>query len=169
MMGGGQKATAVSPGGAGIGRGYLQICGAPARNFAGLAAQSGEGKRGKRREGGGLLIGAGAGMKRQALKWIKEGGMALSSGVIHGWRRKTLMWPDEWGPHVSEIREKIRDTDLVCLTGRGWLLHTGPKGCPGPFSYFIFFFSLFLFLFSYFFYNFCKNASNQLKPLSEIF
>jgi hypothetical protein len=42
-------------------------------------------------EGGGVkgpFIGVGAGKKRQALKWIKEGGMALSSGVIHGWRRK---------------------------------------------------------------------------------
>jgi hypothetical protein len=33
-----EKVTAVSPGGAGIGRGYLQICGAPARNFVSLAA-----------------------------------------------------------------------------------------------------------------------------------
>jgi hypothetical protein len=148
MKEGGQKATVVSPGGAGIGRGYLQICGAPARNFAGLAARPTEGRRGKWREGSGLLIGASTGTKRQALKWIKEGGMALSSGVIHGWRRKTLLWPDEWGPHVSEIREKIRDTVSVCLTGRGWLLFWAgihPRGLS-LFFHFLFFFSFSVFL-----------------------
>jgi hypothetical protein len=37
--------------------------------------------------------------------------------------------------------------------------------------FFPFFFVLQLFLFSvfYFFHNFCKDASNQLKPLSGIF
>jgi hypothetical protein len=123
----------------------------------------GRSKKGERIEGGGLLIGAGAGTKRQALKWIKEGGMALSSGIIHGWRRKKLMWPDEWGPHVSEIREKIRDTDSVCLTGHGWLLFWA-EGVPEVLLYFYFFFSLFPFLFPYFFDNFCKFGSNCFKP-----
>jgi hypothetical protein len=27
-------------------------------------------------------------------------------GRDFSWRRKTLTWPNEWGPHVSEIREK---------------------------------------------------------------
>jgi hypothetical protein len=40
-----------------IGEDWLLSCGAPASNFSGLAAQSGEGERGKRRGEGGLLIG----------------------------------------------------------------------------------------------------------------
>jgi hypothetical protein len=55
---------AVSPGGAGIGRGYLQICGAPARNFAGLAALLHGKVEGEAGGDLGLLIGAGAGKKR---------------------------------------------------------------------------------------------------------
>jgi hypothetical protein len=54
----------------------------------------------------------------------------------NGWRRKTLMWPDEWDPHVSEIREKIRDTVSVCLTGRGWLLFWAGIHPLRPFSIF---------------------------------
>jgi hypothetical protein len=50
-----EEETAVSPGGAGIGRGYLQICGAPAGNFAGLAAQSAAERRGKGEESEGIL------------------------------------------------------------------------------------------------------------------
>jgi hypothetical protein len=51
MMEGGQKETAVSPGGAGIGHGYLQICGAPARNSVDLAMFGA--RRGKGVGGGG--------------------------------------------------------------------------------------------------------------------
>jgi hypothetical protein len=39
-----------------IGVDLLLPCGAPVKNFDGLAAQSGEGERGKRRGEGGLLI-----------------------------------------------------------------------------------------------------------------
>jgi hypothetical protein len=57
MMEGGQKEMAVSPGGVGIGRGYLQICGALARNFEVLAAARAEKKKGRGRGRPGLFIG----------------------------------------------------------------------------------------------------------------
>jgi hypothetical protein len=70
MMEGGQKETTVSPGGAGIGRGYLQICGAPVKNFAVLAAARVEKQKGRGRGGGGGFIAAGRRRLRQGVKGI---------------------------------------------------------------------------------------------------
>jgi hypothetical protein len=51
--------------------------------------------------------------------------------------------------------------------GRGLHAGLGQMASLGPFSYFLFFFFFFSFLIS--FVSFAKNASNQFKPLSEIF
>jgi hypothetical protein len=40
------------------------------------------------------------------LKRESNSGEETVSGEIFGRRRKKVTWPDEWGPHVSEIREK---------------------------------------------------------------
>jgi hypothetical protein len=67
----------------------------------------------------------------------------------------------------------VREQDRVpvqegALLGHGLASSLGQNGAPWPFHIFSSFL-LFLFLFSYFFYIICKNASNQFKPLSEIF
>jgi hypothetical protein len=67
MMEGGQKETTVSPGGAGIGRGYLQICGAPARNFAVLAAAQAEKQKGRRTGCPGAIYRHGESLRRQGV------------------------------------------------------------------------------------------------------
>jgi hypothetical protein len=83
---------------------------------------------------------------------------------------KTKLRPDEWGPHVSEIRGKIRDTFSVCLSGRGWLLFWAGFAPRGPF---LFLFSLLLFLFcfliSFITFAFVTQIdSNQLCKVSKI-
>jgi hypothetical protein len=50
-----------------IGEDWLLSCGAPARNFAGLAAQSEMERRGNRRGDRGLFIGVGESLKRQGV------------------------------------------------------------------------------------------------------
>jgi hypothetical protein len=110
----------------------------------------------------------GWGRNGQVLKGIKGGEEFSPAGLTrgrNGWRRKTLMWPDEWGPHVSGIREKIRDTGSVSFLGCGLLLLTGPNRSLRPFSIFHFF-SSFLFLFSYFLSRICILNPNQAKPIS---
>jgi hypothetical protein len=64
--------------------------------------------------------------------------------------------------------EEKRAGSVEGFLGRGLVAVLGRKGSRGPISYFSFS-SSFPFLFSYFFCIFCKNASNQFKPLSEIF
>jgi hypothetical protein len=53
---------------------WLLPCGAPARNFAGLAAQSEMERRGNRRGDWGLFIGVGYRQNGRGIKEIKEGG-----------------------------------------------------------------------------------------------
>jgi hypothetical protein len=67
--------------------------------------------------------------------------------VKFGPRKKMLTWPDEWGPHVSEIREKKKIPIRVELAGRGLLLLLGRIGFPGSIYIFILFFSFCFFVF----------------------
>jgi hypothetical protein len=96
---------------------------------------------------------------------IEEGsydGEEMVSGVDFGQRRKTVMWPDEWGPHISGGR---REAGYRFGKKGGWA--TGRLWCwarllpPGPFYVFSSFF-LFLFLFLISFISFANMT--QIKP-----
>jgi hypothetical protein len=72
------------------------------------------------------------------------------------------------GAHLSACKEKEKKEEQR-EGGAGWFGGSWAGSVPGsaqrlPFSFFCS--SSFSFLFSYSFCNFCKNASNQLKPLS---
>jgi hypothetical protein len=71
------------------------------------------------------------------------------------------------GPTRQRGEREIKDTVSVYLLGRGWFPFWARIHPRGPF-YFYFSFLLFLFCFSYFFCIFCKNVSNQFKPVSKI-
>jgi hypothetical protein len=76
---------------------------------------------------------------------------------------------DRWVPPVIGGRgERVPFRDFSQV-GHGPLAGLGRMASPGPYFLIFFSFLLFLFLFSYFSYIICKNASNQFKPLSEIF
>jgi hypothetical protein len=65
------------------------------------------------------------------------------------------------------LAEEEGAADTVLGGGRVGLwaaFRLGLKGCPAAF---LFFFFLFLFLDFYFLDNFCKRASNQIKPNSK--
>jgi hypothetical protein len=79
-----------------------------------------------------------------------EGGLlhGLIFGVISGWRRKTMTWPDS-GTHTSAREEGIGwGTNSVFFLGCGLLPFTRPKSSPGPFLFLflLFSFSFFVFL-----------------------
>jgi hypothetical protein len=79
-----------------------------------------------------------------------------------------LMMPTG-GSHLSLVEEG-REYPFGILPG--WAvgrLRDWAEWLPRGLFLIFFSFLLFLFLFSKFFYIFCKNISNQFKPLSEIF
>jgi hypothetical protein len=74
---------------------------------------------------------------------------------------------DMWARDVSEGRGKQR-TSLEIFPGGLWAYSgAGPDGSPRPILFFCSF--TFLFLISDLIHNFCKNASNQFKPISNFF
>jgi hypothetical protein len=78
---------------------------------------------------------------------------------------------DRWVPPIIGGRG-AKLTPSAFWPGGPWAAsRAGLNGIPRPVLhfYFVFLFLLFLFCFSYFFHIICKNASNQFKPLSEIF
>jgi hypothetical protein len=125
--------------------------------FLGPGSEIGRGKKGKEERRLRDLYRHGAGMKWQEVKRIKEGGMALSPGVILGWRLKTKT-ALTGGARCQREREKESTTLGEAMLGRGLVSSLGRKGYLGPFHIF-FPFLPFLFLFSHFFYNFCILAS----------
>jgi hypothetical protein len=141
--------------------------GPSARNSNGLAAQSREGKRGKRREGGGLLMGAAWGRNGRGINRIEEGSNSLRgnvSGEKSGPRRKTT---GRWVPPVGEGREEQGTVSVRDVAGPWASSGAGPNGFPG--AHFIFFFlsSLSFFWFSYLLHIFCINASKQIKQFHK--
>jgi hypothetical protein len=90
--------------------------------------------------------------------------LVVTSREISGGRLKTpdlKAPPDSWGEREIGYRFGKPGkwaVGLFSVLGRGV-----------PEALFIFFLFSFLFLFSKFFHIICKNASNQFKPLSEIF
>jgi hypothetical protein len=73
------------------------------------------------------------------------------------------------GPGRQRERERRGIPVQGRLDGPRAGFKVGPKSFPEAFSYFLLFFLFSFFGFPYFFYRFCKDASNQNKPLSEIF
>jgi hypothetical protein len=90
----------------------------------------------------------------------REGGLlhGLVIGVISGWRRKMMMWPDS-GTHTSAREEGIGWVPIRFSSwAAGCFLLLGRR-VPRVHFYFYFFFSLFLFLFSELKQIFCKTPS----------
>jgi hypothetical protein len=88
-------------------------------------------------------------------------GFGSNSGSDFGWR-----WVMTGGSHLSVSGGEEKHTGSVeGFLGRGLVAVLGRKGFPGSSFTFLF---LFLFSFSVFYFLciFCKNASNQFKPLS---
>jgi hypothetical protein len=139
---------------------------------SGLAASLGRKRKGKWRGVRWLLINVGVRRIWQEMKSIKEGGIrgeGLVTGVKLGRRRKTLTWPDGWGPRMSERKEKEctsseREVGPWAKTG------AGHKGFPGALLFFSFFlFFLFLFSISFITFAFCLQFdSNQFLKFSNI-
>jgi hypothetical protein len=80
--------------------------------------------------------------------------------------------PDRWAPPVSGEKEKKRNRKgerkrFGWLLG--WLGWIGPRVGPVGLSSLFFVLNLFLFLISYFLHRFCITASNQIKPISNLF
>jgi hypothetical protein len=77
-------------------------------------------------------------------------------------------------PHPSVLKRKEKRKPegergvRASWAGSGWLGWIGPRGWPSCWLFSFFVLKLFLFSVFYFYFIFCKNASNQLKPLSEI-
>jgi hypothetical protein len=72
---------------------------------------------------------------------------AISGGII-GWRKKMMMWTDQWGPLVMERKQKVGYRFRRREDGPRARFLVGPKGFPGSISFYFLFFS---FLFSVFF------------------
>jgi hypothetical protein len=85
------------------------------------------------------------------------------SGEVCGRRRKTT---DGWGPLSVREGEGIGYRFGKWLSGPRAHFCSGPNRFPGVRFCFYFSFFFFLFLFFLFLCIFCKNASNQFKPLS---
>jgi hypothetical protein len=94
---------------------------------------------------------------------VIAGGSVTRKGGIAG-----VDAANRWVPPVIDGRgEKLTPSGF--WPGGPWAAsRAGLNGIPRPvFIFFVFF--LFFFCFSNFFPIICKNASNQFKPLSEIF
>jgi hypothetical protein len=118
----------------------LQVCGAPARNFAVLAVARAEKQKGRGRGCPGLFIGTGEGSKWQALIRIKRGRYCTEEtvvGVVNA-RKKKLRWPDVRARAVSEGERRLRYPFGFGFLGRGPDLELGRMASPRPFLIFSF-------------------------------
>jgi hypothetical protein len=105
-------------------------------HFSSLGARSGGERRGKWRGEGGLYIGTEGRRLRQELKRIEEGsydGEETVSGVDFSQRRKTVTWPWQWGPHVSEGEGERGVPVRKDFLGRWPDLELGQIVSPGAF------------------------------------
>jgi hypothetical protein len=157
---------------------WLLPCGAPARNFAGLAAQSEMERRGNRRGDRELFMGAARDRNGRAFTGFEEEDLQGGNGL----RRDLRSREEEGGRGLAgRAHTSAREKGIGC-TGSGSLLDgpradsvTGPNRSLRPFSIFILFssfsFSVFLFL-SYIFQFGSKliqtNFVNSLKFNSTI-
>jgi hypothetical protein len=89
------------------------------------------------------------------------------TGMIFGWRRKKVTWPWLVGSTCQRGKGET-GYRFGFLRWAADLFRYWAEIVPGALFLFLFLLSLFPFLFSCFFYIFCKNASNQIKPISKI-
>jgi hypothetical protein len=125
------------------------VSGSPARDYSDLAAQSGEGKRGKRRGEGGGFIGAEGHRLRQAIKEFDAGSNSGDGFCFQGEGREVRDDPGDGVPPVSD-RERGRGRYRFGISGVGRGLFRGWAGKGSPGSLFIFLFLFFSFLFLFF-------------------
>jgi hypothetical protein len=144
-----------------IGDSLRRVRHTPMSHSSSLAASLERKREGKWRGVRWLLIDSRVRQIWREMKRIKEGGIrgkGSVTGVKLGRRRKTLTWPDGWGPRISERKEK-ECTGSERKVGPRAETGAGLKGFPGPFYFFFLFSSFFSFPIFYFFHNFCILAS----------